>query len=189
MQRAKHGFHPNKPAWIAGKTHRHSLIKEIAMCPRTNNKLVCWHSWRRFGATNLSTLAPDNLCCWNGADGTTPLSCACTRMRHHHGNSTKEAHWKRHVCPQQTPRNGKMCWGRRTSRGLRVCEKNLAQQDRRRRRRRTRQLQDLLGRSHCRKPVAKSVPERMAEGDARPQLSALHQLTAAVSCLPGIHVH
>ena len=56
MLHAKHGFHPNKPTWIAGKTCLHSLIKEMAMRAGSNNNFVRWHSWRRFGAAQLKRL-------------------------------------------------------------------------------------------------------------------------------------
>ena len=75
MLRAKHGFHPHKLAWIAGKTRLHSLTKEIALRPGSNNTLERWHSCRHFGAAQLKRLGAKQsvLLEWGGWHNTSVL--------------------------------------------------------------------------------------------------------------------
>ena len=68
LLRARHGHHPQRPAFIATKQRPHDLIQELARRPRSPSTLLRWHSWRPYGAATLQKMgAPTSaLLMWGG---------------------------------------------------------------------------------------------------------------------------
>ena len=54
--RARHGYHPDVPAWFQGMDGLHSGLHSILERPGGSFKYLRWHSFRRFGAAQLHGL-------------------------------------------------------------------------------------------------------------------------------------
>ena len=56
LLRARHGYHPHRPAWLTTKQHMHDLIKEMAQRTGSACTLLRWHPRRCYGAAQLKRM-------------------------------------------------------------------------------------------------------------------------------------
>ena len=66
--RARHGYHPERPAWHSTRQSLHKALKDLVNRPNSGCSLLRWHGWRRFGSAQLRCLgAPtDTQLRWGG---------------------------------------------------------------------------------------------------------------------------
>ena len=66
--RARHGYHPERPAWHPTRHNVHKALKDIVSRLNLGCSPLRWHSWRRLGGAQLRCLgAPtDTQLCWGG---------------------------------------------------------------------------------------------------------------------------